>query len=55
MDSLGYLLDGSSYTPSDTALFSLSLSVRSGVIEQAEGTLIPVIFESDPWIPMAKE
>jgi len=55
VDSLGYLLDGGSYTPSATALFSLSLSVRSGVIEQAEGALIPIVFESDPWIPMAKE
>ncbi len=51
VDSLGYLLDGSTYSASDTALYSVSVSVNKNVIEQVEGELIPVTFPESPWLP----
>jgi len=52
VDSLGYLIDGSTYNGENTALYSISLHVGEGTIKQVEGTLIPVVFNENPWIPV---
>ena len=55
VDSLGYLLDGSTYEGADTALYCLSLSVNEGVLEKTEGALVPVTYGENPWIPLLKK
>jgi len=55
VDSLGYLLDGSTFTPSDTALYCVSISVNGDTVEQVEGTLVPVTYSENPWIPVLKK
>ena len=54
VDSLGYLLDGSIYDAVDTALYDIAISVKDGVIKETKGTLIPITYGENPWIPQIK-
>ncbi len=54
VNSLGYLIDGGSFTASDTAIFRITLTVEEDTIVRVEGELIPVTFGTLPWLPMIK-
>lgn len=56
VDSLRYLFDGGQRFPeTDSALYCVTLTVRGGAIEQAEGALLPVRITEEPWKPALVE
>ncbi|MBE6598602.1 MAG: hypothetical protein E7638_04085, partial [Ruminococcaceae bacterium] len=54
VNSLGYLLDGGSFTAADTALFRVTLTADNGTIIQIEGETLPITYPDNPWIPTAE-